>query len=614
MVRVKNIVLKLLMVLVILSSVLLMPGFSHNTIVAEAATQAPSLKENNKTLYVNGGTYNIKLKNVVKGAKIIYSSKNKKIAVVNKDGKIIPKSEGVVDIIVAVKQNGKTYELVVGVTVGKPCVELTQSVDYLNVGEEAQFKAIANGTVDKISWSVSDETMATISSSGKMTALAAGKVILTAKAGDLTAELEINIGTNRINTLLKNITIYEDTTLWITTITNEKDEALTVTPLDNTIVRCKWGEWDGNRIPLKLKVLGKGQDTLTITSDISNDRLVIQVKVVDKPKDKKNLSAVELYEKCGGSTVEIAASTDYTKSIGSGFFIGDGMLVTNYHVIQGMKNIVVTTSGNKVINITKILGYDEKLDLAILQVDEKYKGLAVSNSKAKVGEKIYTLGSPLGLTGTMTDGMITTATRLIDDVDYIQINASISSGNSGGPLINAYGEVIGVNTMYFVNGQNLNFAININELKKVYLNSPLTVDEYYNWFKENAKKRFEESMILEDTSKSHYLDTCQQVPMYNGVSGTMQSSEKLDLYYFKVTKPCWVWGYVYSNTVEDTKNTYFFIYDEDINEVALANEYPEDKLQYFEKYLNPGTYYVCIDIPEGYTGADVPYMFVLCDE
>lgn len=618
--RVKRNVLVLLLVTVLMSTSVMMPSLPFIEVKAKAAVQAPALEEKIKTLYVGDNTYSVKLKNIVKDAKITYTTKNKRIATVDRNGRITPICEGKVDIVTEVKQKSKAFELVVNLAVEEPNMEFTQSVDYLNVGEEVYFEAKANGSKDKVTWSVSDGAKATISNTGKLTALTAGKVTLTAKSGMLKVEQDIVIGTNRISTLLKNITIYEDTTIWITT-SDDRDEELSVETANGNVVKGSWGKWDGNRQPLNVKILGKGKDTLTVTTNISNDRVMIHVTVIDKPKDRKDLSAVEIYDKCGSSAVEIAASSDYSKSIGSGFFIGNGMLVTNYHVILGMKKIVVTTSSNDSFVVTKILGFDEKLDLAILQVDDKYDGLEISQMKAKVGENIYTLGSPMGLTGTMTDGMITTASRILDNVDYIQINASISGGNSGGPLINAFGEVIGVNTMYYVGGQNLNFAININELKKVYLNHPVTVEEYFTQYNEDMNSVFEnmkiiykEGLIYEDSSKSGYLDTCQYVPFLNGVSGTMQAGEKWDLYYFKVTEPSWVGGKVYSETAVDVMNTFCSIYDENIEKVVLANEYPQERFQYFKEYLNPGIYYVCISLSDGYSGADVPYMFHLFTE
>ncbi len=96
------------------------------------------------------------------------------------------------------------------------------------------------------------------------------------------------------------------------------------------------------------------------------------------------------------------------------------------------------------------------------------------------GETVYAVGSSKGLTGTLSDGLVSTASRIVDDVDCIQITAAISSGNSGGPLINIYGEVIGSNTMSLASGQNLNFAVNITELQAVETTNAMTMAEFYD--------------------------------------------------------------------------------------------------------------------------------------
>lgn len=581
-------------------------------ITAEAATEVPKLKESSKTLYIGYDTYTMKIKNAMKNAAITYSSQDKSIASVDKSGKITPKLVGKTVVAAFVRQNSKTYQLAVTITVKEPSIRFTKSTDYMNAGESYSYKAKAYGTNKQIKWSVSDTSVALISEGGKLTAVTSGAVTVCAQAGDLSAKCSVQVGANRISTLSKDITIYEDTTIWISLSDPIEKENLEGSNTNTGVFDYEWGKWDeNNRIPATIKVKGTGQDTLTVTSSKANDKLVINITVVEKPKDAKKLSAEKLYEKCGPSTVEILVSNSYSEALGSGFFIAEGMVVTNYHVIEGAEKIQITTKDNVKHTVQTILGYDEKLDLAILKVDADNKGLVMSQKAVKVGENIYTLGSPFGLTGTMTDGMVTTASRILEEVDYIQINASISEGNSGGPLVNAYGEVIGINTMYLMNGQNLNFAININELKKVAINRPVTVKKYYEEYQKEMKEAFLANLIYEDTVNSQSIDTCQKIPFGNGVYGTAATSEKWDLYKFEVTEPGWCLGYFSSKTQTDMENTYIEIYDENVKYVTNATESTEESYQYVYKYLDPGIYYVCIYLKEGYAGSDIPYIFAL---
>ncbi len=142
-------------------------------------------------------------------------------------------------------------------------------------------------------------------------------------------------------------------------------------------------------------------------------------------------------------------------SLGSGFVIGtDGLVVTNNHVIKEADEIhVVFTDGSK-IKVDKVLGRDPKTDLALLKVTPKKDKPLVAvpfgdSASMRVGDCVIAIGNPFGLGGTVTSGIISAKKRDINSGPYdefIQTDASINKGNSGGPLFNLKGEVIGVNT------------------------------------------------------------------------------------------------------------------------------------------------------------------------
>ena len=157
----------------------------------------------------------------------------------------------------------------------------------------------------------------------------------------------------------------------------------------------------------------------------------------------------------------------------------DGKLITNYHVIDGSYSIEVTL-GDRVYDVTHILAYDKTLDIAVLKINAS--GLTPSvlcDSNHSVGATVYAFGNSQGLTSTFSDGIITYSNRDVDGIMYVQHDAPISSGNSGGPLINEFGEVIGINTWTVRDSQNLNFAIHISELSKLSYGNSLTVAEFY---------------------------------------------------------------------------------------------------------------------------------------
>ncbi len=140
-------------------------------------------------------------------------------------------------------------------------------------------------------------------------------------------------------------------------------------------------------------------------------------------------------------------------SLGSGFVIDpSGLIVTNNHVIEGADEIIVNFVDGSKLKVTKILGHDPKTDLALLKVEPKepLKAVSFGNSSAmRVGDWVMAIGNPFGLGGSVTVGIISATKRDINAGpydDFIQTDAAINRGNSGGPLFNMEGEVIGVNT------------------------------------------------------------------------------------------------------------------------------------------------------------------------
>ena len=141
-----------------------------------------------------------------------------------------------------------------------------------------------------------------------------------------------------------------------------------------------------------------------------------------------------------------------SSALGSGFIIDTkGIVVTNNHVIQDAEDIIVRVNGDKEFK-AKVIGADPLSDIAVLQLDTKENFLPVKfgdSDKARIGDWVIAIGNPFGLGGTVTSGIISARNRSIGlsrYEDYIQTDASINSGNSGGPLFDMNGNVIGINT------------------------------------------------------------------------------------------------------------------------------------------------------------------------
>ena len=167
--------------------------------------------------------------------------------------------------------------------------------------------------------------------------------------------------------------------------------------------------------------------------------------------------------------------TRKASALGSGFIIDSkGIVITNNHVIKGAEDIVVRVEGDKEYK-AKVLGADPLSDIAVLKIESKEKLTSVKfgdSDKARIGDWVIAIGNPFGLGGTVTSGIISARNRDIGMSryeDFIQTDASINVGNSGGPLFDMNGEVIGINTAIL--GQagsiGIGFAIPSNSAKKV---------------------------------------------------------------------------------------------------------------------------------------------------
>jgi serine protease Do len=168
-------------------------------------------------------------------------------------------------------------------------------------------------------------------------------------------------------------------------------------------------------------------------------------------------------------------------SLGSGFLINkDGFMITNNHVVRDAKEVLVTLYDKRQFK-AKLVGLDQKVDLALLQIRDDSRKVPGNLSPVPLGdsdgvriaETTFAVGNPFGLQHTVTSGIISAKNRTIGQGpfdDFIQTDASINPGNSGGPLFNSKGEVIGINTViYSRTGQSggLGFAIPINEAKRI---------------------------------------------------------------------------------------------------------------------------------------------------
>lgn len=223
------------------------------------------------------------------------------------------------------------------------------------------------------------------------------------------------------------------------------------------------------------------------SSDVTRPSHVELAEAAGAPAlDTEEQENVAVYKKAMPSVVNItstAVAYDFfygpvpQQGAGSGFvFDNDGHILTNYHVVENARQVEVTTHDKKKYK-AQIVGTDPAHDLAVIQIPTKeLPQVQIGDSKSLVvGQKVFAIGNPFGLSGTMTRGIISSIRSVRGPKGYIdeaiQTDAAINPGNSGGPLLNSHAQVIGINSMILTGGAEqsagIGFAIPINTAKAV---------------------------------------------------------------------------------------------------------------------------------------------------
>ena len=158
----------------------------------------------------------------------------------------------------------------------------------------------------------------------------------------------------------------------------------------------------------------------------------------------------------------VVVYTDY--GVGSGFAIKENLLVTNAHVVGSSKTVTINLyNGEKCKG--EVIKADQEKDLALVAVNKKFNPLTVNEGTLNIGKEVYAIGAPKDIPYTLTKGIISALNRKIGKNEYIQIDASVNTGNSGGPLVDENGQVIGIITMKIADAEGIGFAIGVNDIK-----------------------------------------------------------------------------------------------------------------------------------------------------
>ena len=233
--------------------------------------------------------------------------------------------------------------------------------------------------------------------------------------------------------------------------------------------------------------IGSGVTYLALKNNLTQTK-TININPATFDTESEALSATEAYNKVAPAAVVVSTKsvtqgyfmhTQEVEGIGSGFIINEeGYILTNYHVIQGAQEISVTLS-NDVTTTAQVVNYDENQDVAMIKITDESVEIPATvelgdSDALQPGEEVIAIGTPLSteLSSTVTKGIISATSRSVAvesgvTMNLIQTDAAINAGNSGGPLVNTKGEVVGINTSK-ISGEaveGIGFSIPINDIK-----------------------------------------------------------------------------------------------------------------------------------------------------
>lgn len=235
-------------------------------------------------------------------------------------------------------------------------------------------------------------------------------------------------------------------------------------------------------INLQWKMPRNIHDSLIVCLLLTSNSFLCGSEIVSPPATKEavkkkshELSAQELFAFASPAVLQVHAYDRDFKSLGqgSGFLVSkQGLIVTNFHVIEGAYFAFAVTSNGAWLPIEGHLGFNASRDVALLLVKlESNQYLELEpDAKLQVGARVFAIGTPQGLTNTLSEGLVSGLRRERPATGLIQTTAPISPGSSGGPLLLPSGKVVGITTSYLAGGQNLNFAVPASEAKALISN------------------------------------------------------------------------------------------------------------------------------------------------
>lgn len=284
----------------------------------------------------------------------------------------------------------------------------------------------------------------------------------------------------------------------------------------------------------KIKAIGAGKATITVYEKKSKQKQIVAVTI-----NWKKLDAQAAFKSVNPSVayIEMIDRNGDVTSLGSGFVTKQGEVVTNHHVVSGADNerARIYFPNGMIYEAKYVKAVNEQLDLAILDVPQMVNIASLRTAKAgSTGSVIYALGSPKGISNTITQGILSNRRVYDGGLPYIQFSATINPGNSGGPLIDQYGRVIGIVSWKRSDAENMNYAIPYEQLDTV-LRKRQTISDIQQQLIEIPIVQGEGGIYEQELNDT--FDQADIIPYAQGsISGTTFDEEDVDIFRFRTNR------------------------------------------------------------------------------
>ncbi len=258
-----------------------------------------------------------------------------------------------------------------------------------------------------------------------------------------------------------------DTKLWVNgtnyvkvTYKGHTDEKIKIAKAVKKYADITVGKWDGDTALIRID--SKADKTAKLVITVGGEKATVKLYLKDPVEER----AEDIYLMLKDAMVEIKC-TDSKGNVyvGSGFFIGNGKVLTNQHVVDSASDITITDYYGVDHPVKRIGKVSEEKDLIVIEVTGTTKGALTIADSVAGGERIYNLGSPAGLTGSFVTGIAANEGYLIDNTHYIQFSMPTGIGAGGGPIVNTRGQVLGVMTLVVSSAQNITMAVDFTEIR-----------------------------------------------------------------------------------------------------------------------------------------------------